>query len=70
MIQANPPSGSVASVEVTGTGLAISLSPAAAGGSSAQENLSVSEVGGGTTAANLGILDQQGTGDAPLVGSA
>ena len=70
-IRAAPPAGRSLEVEVTGTGLVLSLDPDPAGGyPTSQDNLSVREVGGGTTAADLGILQQQGVGSGPLVGNA
>jgi flagellin-like hook-associated protein FlgL len=70
-IAANPPTGRALEVQVTGTGLVLSLDPDPAGGFPAsQDNLSVHEVGGGTTAADLGIFQPNGVGDGPLVGNA
>lgn len=56
---ANQPSGSQLFVEITPKGLEISLSAG---------TLSIKEVGGGTTASELGILCKQGTSVFPLVG--
>ncbi|MGO8749545.1 MAG: flagellar hook-associated protein FlgL [Thermoguttaceae bacterium] len=60
LIQANPPAGNTISVQVTPQGLAIQLQSG---------NLTINNVGGGTTASDLGILNQQGTGTQPLVSS-
>ncbi len=49
-IEANPPAGDTVGVQITSTGLAISLNAPNGG------NLSISEVGSGDTAAQLGIL--------------
>jgi flagellar hook-associated protein 3 FlgL len=62
MIRANPPDGRQLSVDVTSTGLVIQLD-------AQPGNLSVREVGHGTTAAELGILAPAGVGNDPLVGS-
>ncbi len=60
LLHANPPAGRTLTVEVTSQGLVLQLD----GG-----NLSVREVGGGTTAFELGIRNETGVGTAPLVGS-
>lgn len=62
-IQKNPPAGREVKVSVTGNGLTLQL----VGGPSGA-NLSVQEVGNGTTARELGILTTTGVGTAPLVG--
>ncbi len=62
-IQENPPAGSEVKVSVTPTGLTLQLVGALSGA-----NLSVQEVGNGTTALELGILSINGVGTAPLVG--
>jgi flagellar hook-associated protein 3 FlgL len=59
MIHANPPEGSVVTVEVTARGLEIRLDSG---------NLSIKEVGGGTTARQLGILTKNGAGPGPVIG--
>ncbi len=63
MIEASPPTGRTLRVDVTDTGLTVSIDTAGGG------NLSVNEVGGGTTAAEFGILKVSGAGTAPIVGS-
>lgn len=60
LIHANPPAGRTLTVDVTSQGLVLQLD----GG-----NLSIREVGGGTTAFELGIRNETGVGTAPLVGS-
>ncbi|MGH8412549.1 MAG: flagellar hook-associated protein FlgL, partial [Pseudomonas sp.] len=62
MIEAHPPAGRKVTVNVTSTGLTVSLD--AAGGGS----LSVNEVGGGKTAAQLGIAGSLFGSTGPLVG--
>jgi flagellin-like hook-associated protein FlgL len=62
LLQANPPAGRSITARVTNTGLSIDLDDAGGG------NLSIREVGNGTTAAELGILNEAGTGIAPIVG--
>ncbi|HEX4142693.1 MAG TPA: flagellar hook-associated protein FlgL [Pirellulales bacterium] len=62
LIEANPPAGSQVNVSITSTGLDVSL----AGGSG---NLAIQEVGSGTTASDLGILQATGNGPGPIVGS-
>lgn len=60
LLYANPPTGRRLTVDVTSQGLVLQLD----GG-----NLSVREVGGGTTAYELGIRNETGVGTSPLVGS-
>ena len=62
LIEASPPTGSQVNVSITSTGLNVSL----AGGSG---NLSIQEVGNGSTASDLGILQTTGSGPGPIVGS-
>jgi flagellin-like hook-associated protein FlgL len=62
LIAANPPTGRTITARVSSSGLVIDLDDAGGG------NLTVREVGGGTTAAELGILETLGTLTAPLVG--
>ena len=62
LIEANPPAGRTITARVTATGLRIDLDDAGGG------NLTIREVGGGTTAAELGIYDPIGTGIGPIVG--
>ncbi len=63
LIEAHAPAGRQVSVSITNTGLSISLDSTGGGA------LSITEVGGGTTAADLGILHPNGTGVGPVVGS-
>lgn len=63
LIEANPPAGRTVEVEVTRTGLNVSLDAAAGG------NLRIVEVGGGTTARELGILAETFIGTGPVVGN-
>jgi flagellar hook-associated protein 3 FlgL len=63
LISANPPAGRTVTATITATSLSIDIDDAGGG------NLSIHEVGGGTTAFQLGILDTVGTGVAPIVGS-
>ena len=66
LIEQNPPAGRTVEVDVTPTGLSLQLQPDP--DYSSGDNLSVQEVGSATTAADLGILNVQGTGSQPLVG--
>jgi flagellin-like hook-associated protein FlgL len=66
LIRNNPPPGRTVDVEVTNSGLKLKLVPSADPLDS--ENLIVQEVGGGTTAADLGILEKTGVGNDWLVG--
>ena len=61
LIKTNPPTGSELYVEVTSTTIQIQMA-----GSTG--NLSISEVGGGTVANELGILRPNGVGTAPIIG--
>jgi len=63
LIRANPPESRALFVEITATGLRIQLDPATGSG-----NLSIREVGAGTTADELGILSETGVGNNPIVG--
>jgi flagellin-like hook-associated protein FlgL len=63
LIEENPPAGRSISASITGTGLTLQLDSAGGG------NLTVTEVGSGRTASELGILNQTGTGTGPLVGT-
>ncbi len=56
LIEANPPAGRTVTVDITSTGLNVSLDAAGGG------TLSINEVGGGTTAADLGIMQSSGNG--------
>ena len=69
LIRNNPPAGRSLNVEVTSDGLTIELVPDPSL-SSAQDNLTVQEVGNGSTAGDLGILRPKGVGVGPLVGDA
>ena len=62
LIEANPPAGRTVSVSVTHTGLNVQLDSAGGG------DLRILEVGGGTTAIELGILTESGTGVGPILG--
>ncbi|MEX0585418.1 MAG: hypothetical protein WD176_02150, partial [Pirellulales bacterium] len=57
-----PPSVRVLTVTVTPTGLSVAIDTAGGG------NLSITEVTGGSTAKRLGILNENGSGTAPIVG--
>lgn len=61
MLEANPPTGRIVTARVTARGLEVSIS----GG-----NLSINEVGGGSTASELGIKHLNGIGSGPVVGGA
>lgn len=63
MIEANPPAGRTVTVGITSTGLTVNLD--AAGGGS----LTVSDVGGGKTASELGIAGTVLGSTGPIVGS-
>jgi len=62
LLEANPPTGRTVRVDVTATGLNVSLDAAGLG------NLTIREVGGGTTVMELGILEESGAGTGPVVG--
>ncbi|MEX2137913.1 MAG: flagellin [Pirellulales bacterium] len=62
LIEANPPTGRTLTVEITPTGLTLSLDAAVGG------NLRIKEVGGGTSARDLGILAESFVGTGPIVG--
>jgi flagellar hook-associated protein 3 FlgL len=62
-IQNNPPAGRQVNVSVTPTGLNLRITGGPSGA-----NLSVQEVGNGTTARELGILNINGVGTSQLVG--
>jgi flagellin-like hook-associated protein FlgL len=62
LIELNPPTGRRIQARVTASGLEISIDPAGGG------NLTIKEVGSGTTAGELGILEQVGFGTAPVIG--
>lgn len=62
LIEANPPAGRTIRARVEPQGLVLSLADGASG------NLTVREVGSGTTAAELGIYNTSGVGTGQLVG--
>jgi flagellin-like hook-associated protein FlgL len=62
LIEANPPTGRTLTVEITPTGLTLSLDAAGGG------DLRIKEVGGGTSAQDLGILAESFVGTGPVVG--
>jgi flagellin-like hook-associated protein FlgL len=62
-IQANPPAGRTLNVRVTSQGLFIDIDDAPG------TNLTIREVSGGTTAADLGILATFSAGSGPIIGS-
>lgn len=62
LLEANAPAGRVVTVDITDVGLNVSLD---SGGGGA---LIIREVGGGTTAKELGILHETGAGTGPVVG--
>ncbi|MEM9354185.1 MAG: flagellin [Planctomycetota bacterium] len=66
LIEENPPQGKQVQVDITGQGLTLRLPPSF--GPNAGANLSVSEVGSGRTALELGILNETGVGTGDLVG--
>ena len=63
LIEASPPAGRTLTVTLTATGLQVAIDPVAG------TALTIREVGGGTTAADLGILADTSVGDGPVVGS-
>lgn len=63
LIEAHPPAGRSVSVTLTDSGLNIQLDSAGGG------DLRILEVGGGTTATELGILRETGTGVGPVIGA-
>jgi flagellin-like hook-associated protein FlgL len=63
LIEQNPPTNRKITARIAATGLVIDIDDALGG------NLTIREVGGGKTAAELGILNSVGTGTAPIVGS-
>jgi len=63
LIEADPPTGRTVSVRVSHHGLNLDIDDAGGG------NLTVREVAGGTTAAELGIKNTSGTGVAPIEGT-
>lgn len=66
LIRNNPPPDRTIDVEITNDGLKLRLQPNS--DPAASENLIVREVGSGSTAANLGILNKMGAGNNWLVG--
>lgn len=62
LIEAHPPEGRTVTVTIGPAGLTVDLDDAGGG------NLTIKEVAGGTTAADLRILNELGTGTAPIVG--
>ncbi len=62
LIERNPPAGRQATVRIVNNRLEVRLDAAGGG------NLRIREVGGGTTASELGILAQAGVGTAPVIG--
>ncbi len=62
LLETNPPAGRVVTARVTATGLTVELDAAGGG------NLTIKEVGGGTTAGELGILDNLGGSTGPIIG--
>ena len=62
LLESNPPDGRAITARITNNALVIDLDDSGSG------NLTITEVGGGTTAAELGILETIGTGTGPLTG--
>jgi flagellin-like hook-associated protein FlgL len=62
LIESNPPAGRSMTVRVSHDGLDVYIDEAGGG------NLSIREVGGGTTAGELGIRREVGAGTAPVIG--
>ena len=60
--EGDPPTGRTVTVTVTATGLDVQLDGSSGAG------LTIKEVGGGTTAAELGLLTEAGVGVGPIVG--
>jgi flagellin-like hook-associated protein FlgL len=65
LIEANPPAGDKASVSVTNTGLDVQLTDSSSG---AAKEISINEVGGGSTAGDLGILNVTGSSSGQITG--
>lgn len=63
LINTHPPQGRVLTARVTSSGLTVGIDSAGGG------VLTIREVGGGTTASQLGILHVLGNGTAPVVGN-
>jgi len=63
LIESNPPAGRIVTANLSKHGLDISIDDAGGG------NLSIREVGLGTTAAELGILNKTGVGTGEIVGN-
>ncbi len=62
LLQANPPEGRRITARAVGNRIQVELDALGGG------NLTIREIGGGTTAAELGIFDPNGVGVGPLVG--
>lgn len=62
LIERNPPAGRKLTARINDFGLSIDIDDAGGG------NLNITEVGNGTTAAELGIYNRLGTGTSPIVG--
>jgi flagellin-like hook-associated protein FlgL len=62
LIEASPPAGRTVTVEITPTGLNVSLDAAGGG------DLRIFEIDGGSTAADLGILSETSFGTGPVTG--
>ncbi|CAL1124836.1 unnamed protein product [Cladocopium goreaui] len=62
LLEANPPQGRSVEASITATGINVELDSAGGGG------LTLKEVAGGTTVAELGLLTEVGTGTGPVVG--
>jgi flagellin-like hook-associated protein FlgL len=62
LIEASPPAGRTVTVEITPTGLNVSLDAAGGG------DLRIFEIDGGSTAADLGILSETSFGTGPITG--
>ncbi len=63
LLEANPPAGRSIRVDVTATGLNVQIDQTGGG------NLTIKEVGDGTTATGLGILRTATAGTAPIMGT-
>jgi flagellar hook-associated protein 3 len=64
MFNQSPQTARIVDVDVTSQGLTLTLEP----GTYSSDKLTVQEVGGNTTAHDLGIFDSRGVGNGPLVG--